>query len=137
VIRLSIVVCGLLLIAPSCTASSTAPKSDGFEDCTAGGPLSFSVAMQDSSSGQPISPSATLTWSAGVSSGTSVGQIGSFGDSSRSELGGPYARPGIFDMTLQATGYRGWRRNGVAVAQGATHCSIQSTVRLVARLQPN
>jgi hypothetical protein len=136
-IRLLIVVCGLFLMAPSCTASSTAPSPDGFEDCTAGGLASFSVAMRDSASGQPVSPSATLTWSAGVSSGKSIGQIGSFGASSPDELAGPFGRPGIFDVTLQAKGYRDWRRNGVAVVQGATHCSIQNSVRLVAKLQPN
>jgi hypothetical protein len=115
------------------------PPADGYDDCTAGGDASFIVTVVDSITAAPIASGATLTWSAGRSSGTSVAmQPPTPGPTTPlTTIQGPYGRPGTFNVTVQKSGYQDWKAPSVYVQQGTTgHCSIQATVVLSARMQP-
>jgi len=118
-----------------------AARPDGYEDCTHGGLLSFFVTTRDSVTGAyvTVTDGATLTWRAGLSTGTEYPGPGRSlpGGVEVTPTGvpGPYGRPGTFDVVVRVPGYREWRRAGVQVAQGAAHCDVREIVELEARLQ--
>jgi hypothetical protein len=117
-------------------ATTTQAVPDGYEDCRAGGLVSFSISVRDSITNQPLPSQAELSWSAGMSSGTSIAQVPTAGVAASQELNGPYGRPGSFDVVVRAAGYKDWHPAVVIVREGTAHCSVQQPVRLAALLQP-
>ena len=120
------------------TDAPPAPRADGYEDCTAGGLLGLFVFTRDAATGATVTAGATLTWRAGLSTGTEYPGPGrTLPDGTRIEpngIAGPYGRPGIFELVVQVPGYQEWRTSGVQVAQGATRCSVREIVRVDALL---
>ncbi len=132
--RLQLIVLGVSFLAACFNA--TGPAADGYEDCSAGGLLSFAVDVTDFATSQPLPSTPTLRWTAGQSSGSSMPQVPPTTPSITAVVvGGPYGRPGAFTISITAPGYRDWSIAGISVLEGASHCSVRETVRLIAKLQ--
>lgn len=130
---------GLALVLAAFTvgcASMIPDVADGYENCSHSGLLSFSVDIRDSATALPISGTATMSWTAGQSSGSvSNPQIPPSGALLAYVLVGPYGRPGTFRVFVESPGYRTWQQNSVVVQPGVQQCSVGSTVRITALLQ--
>ncbi len=127
----------LLLAASALGCSSVSPDtSDGYENCPNSGLLSFAVDIRDSATAQPISGTATMSWTAGQSSGSASHPVPPPNGAVQAYvLGGPYGRPGTYHVLIASPGYRTWQKDSVAVPPGAQVCSVGSTVRITALLQ--
>jgi hypothetical protein len=127
----------LLLAASVVGCASVMPSaSDGYENCPNSGLLSFVVDVRDSATALPISGTATMSWTAGLSTGSATNPVVPPTGTLRAYvLGGPYGRPGNYQISVASAGYRTWQRNNVLVQSGVLPCSVGSTVQITALLQ--
>ncbi|MFI5310359.1 MAG: hypothetical protein ACHQQ3_03935 [Gemmatimonadales bacterium] len=116
------------LLASACgggaAASGPITTPNGF--CTATAPVAIEVIVRDSVSGRALADSASGTLRAGTVTDTLVRR------DSLTLFGG--RQVGIYDISIQRPGYRGWTRLGVASTQTGV-CGGVTPVTVSARLQ--
>ena len=101
-------------------------------DCVAIGRFALSVIVQDSASRQ--APAAELRVIASDGAYADTATIGSPHSSGIAFWLAP-ERTGSYLLTVQATGYREWSKQGVGVTRSTDKCDYLRTVTILARLQ--
>lgn len=91
------------------------------------------VAVTDARTGGPPSSRATLVVTDGTFNETVQGPEP--GTTSRVTIAAAAERPGTYDLTVSAAGYRTWTQAAVRVARGS-RCDRLQTANLAARLEP-
>jgi hypothetical protein len=115
-----------LFLAASC-ASHVSDATSPIAFCTAPRSIAISVSVRDSVTGRSIADAATGIARLGTAVDTLQHQ------DSLTLLGG--VSLGVYDLSVQASGYRSWTRTGVQVTQVGP-CGNVEPVAVTALLQP-